>query len=70
MQTLICILIFYGNGLALFGTIERLGQLLITLAIWIVQIILSNIWLRYFRFGPIEWLWRSLTYQRINLRRE
>ena len=31
-------------------------------AVWVIQIIWSHIWLRYFRFGPLEWLWRSLTY--------
>jgi uncharacterized protein len=31
-------------------------------AIWVLQIIWSHLWLRYFRFGPLEWCWRSLTY--------
>ncbi|WP_171476005.1 DUF418 domain-containing protein [Frigoriglobus tundricola] len=31
-------------------------------AVWALQLILSPLWLRYFRFGPLEWLWRSLTY--------
>jgi uncharacterized protein len=62
MQTLLCGLIFYGHGLGLFGQVERAGQVLIVIAIWALQLILSPIWLRHFRFGPLEWLWRSLTY--------
>jgi uncharacterized protein len=65
LQTLICTTIFYGHGFGLFGKVERAGQALIVLAIWIVQLIVSPIWLRHFRFGPAEWLWRSLTYWKI-----
>ncbi len=62
LQTLIGITIFYGPGFGLFGHVERYGQILIVISIWIFQLIISPIWLRYFRFGPAEWLWRSLTY--------
>ena len=62
LQTILSILIFYGFGLGLFGQVERIGQLMIVLGIWIVQLIVSPIWLRYYRFGPVEWVWRSLTY--------
>jgi uncharacterized protein len=62
LQTLICTFLFYGHGLGLFGRVERQYQILIVFAIWGVQLILSPIWLRHFRFGPVEWLWRSLTY--------
>jgi uncharacterized protein len=65
MQTLICGLIFYGHGLGLFGQVERWGQLLIVLGIWTLQLWWSPIWLRHFRFGPLEWLWRSLTYWKL-----
>lgn len=61
-QTVAATLIFYGHGLGLFGQVARTGQLLIVLGIWVVQVILSTLWLRRFRFGPAEWLWRSLTY--------
>jgi len=61
-QTLICTLIFYGHGLGLFCKMERWQQMLIVLAIWALQLWLSPLWLRYFRFGPMEWAWRSLTY--------
>ncbi len=69
LQTLICTTLFYGHGLGWFGRVERSGQLLIVAGIWAAQLILSPWWLRHYRFGPAEWLWRSLTYgQRLPLR--
>ncbi len=62
-QTIICTFIFYGQGLALFGRIPRKDQILFVFGIWILQLIVSPLWLRYFRFGPAEWIWRSLTYK-------
>ena len=62
MQTLICTTIFYGYGLGWFGSVDRVGMLLVVVSVWIAQLIYSPIWLGYFRFGPLEWLWRSLTY--------
>lgn len=61
-QTLICTFIFYGHGLGLFGKVQRITQLAIVLGIWASQLIISPFWLRYFRYGPVEWIWRSLTY--------
>jgi len=62
MQTIICTLIFYGHGLGKFGSVERTGQILIVLCILVFQVVSSHYWLKHFRFGPLEWLWRSLTY--------
>ncbi len=62
MHTLVFTTIFYGHGLGLFGKVDRTGQILMIAGMWIVQLVLSPIWLRHFRFGPAEWLWRSLTY--------
>lgn len=62
LQSLICTTIFYSYGLALFGKVRPSLGLLLTIAIFLIQIPLSVWWLRRFRFGPIEWLWRSLTY--------
>lgn len=64
LQTLIATTLFYGHGLGLFGSVERTGQAAIVIAVWIVQLILSPIWLRHYQFGPLEWVWRSLTYRR------
>lgn len=65
MQTLICTTIFYGHGLGLFGSVERTGQILIVFAVWAVELLWSPWWLARFRFGPFEWLWRSLTYMKL-----
>ena len=62
LQTVLCTTIFYGHGLGLFGQVERVGQLAIVIAIWILQLVISPLWLTHYRFGPVEWLWRSLTY--------
>lgn len=61
-HTVVCTTIFYGHGLGLFGSVERTGQVAIVLAIWVVQLIVSPIWLKHYQFGPLEWVWRSLTY--------
>ncbi len=61
-QTAVCVLIFYGYGLGLFGSVERTGQLLVVFGVWTLQLLISPWWLKRFRFGPVEWLWRSATY--------
>jgi len=63
-QTLIMSFIFVGTpGLGLFGTVERIDQAKLVLVVWAVQLIWSPLWLSVFRFGPLEWVWRSLTYK-------
>ena len=64
MQTVLMTTLFYGHGTGLFGEVERWGQILIVFAVWAFQIWFSNVWLARFRFGPMEWLWRTLTYLR------
>lgn len=61
-QSLICTTIFYGFGLGLYGRVERKTQVLIVLGVWAVELVVSPLWLRRFRFGPFEWAWRSVTY--------
>jgi len=65
LQTVICTTIFYGHGLGLYGSVNRVGQTLIMLAVWALLLVFCPLWLRYFRFGPFEWLWRSLTYMKL-----
>ncbi len=60
-QSLICTSIFYGFGLGMFGQIERAYQLIIIMVIWMIQLLLSPIWFKYFKYGPVERLWRILT---------
>ena len=68
-QTIIMVVIFYNFGFNLFGKIGLIPTAVIAMLILVLQIIFSNIWLRHFRFGPFEWLWRSLTYKkRIKIR--
>jgi uncharacterized protein len=62
LQTIICTLIFHSHGLGLYSTTSPTINLGLVLVIFAVQVIISNWWVRHFRFGPVEWLWRSLTY--------
>ena len=61
-QTIICTTFFYGHGLARFGEVSRVEQFGIVLAVWIFQIIASVLWMRRYRFGPVEYVWRTMTY--------
>jgi uncharacterized protein len=62
LQTIICTTIFYGHGLGLFGSVSRVGQAGVAVAVWVAMFVFCPAWLHRFRFGPFEWLWRSLTY--------
>ena len=63
-QSVVLGFIFYGYGLGLFGRLGPAVAALIGIAIYIAQLVFSVAWLRRYRFGPAEWLWRSLTYGR------
>ncbi len=62
-HSLICNFIFMGWGLGLAGQLQRHEIYYVVWGIWLFQLIASPLWLRHFRFGPAEWLWRSLTYR-------
>jgi uncharacterized protein len=62
LMSILGMFIFYGNGLGYIGYLDRFTQILITIGIWALLLIISPIWLKYFRFGPLEWFWRVLTY--------
>jgi len=64
MHTVICTLVFFGYGLNQYAEWEYYQLYYLVIAIWIVQLVISPIWLKYFLFGPLEWLWRCLTYGR------
>ena len=64
-HSIVCTTLFYGYGFGAFGHVNRTGLAGIVLVIWIVQMLVSPIWLERFRFGPAEWLWRSLTYWKL-----
>jgi len=61
-QSVIGIFIFYGIGFGLFTQFERIEQAIVVIGIWLIQFGWSKPWLDSFRFGPLEWIWRSLTY--------
>ncbi|MFO0812168.1 MAG: DUF418 domain-containing protein [Gemmatales bacterium] len=65
MHSVICTLFFFGYGLNYYGDLQFYQIYFVALAIWLVQLLLSPLWLHYFLFGPLEWLWRSLTYWKL-----
>ena len=64
LTTVICTTLFYGHGLGLFGTMDRAEQWLVVIAVWFVLLTFAPLWLRWFRMGPVEWLWRWASYGR------
>lgn len=62
MHSLICAIIFTGMGFGLLGQFSRFEIYGFVIGIWLFQLWLSPLWLRYYKFGPTEWLWRTLTY--------
>lgn len=62
MQTVIGIVIYYGVGLGFGGNIGPALFIPIGLAIYAFQVLYSNLWFKYFNYGPFEWIWRMLTY--------
>jgi uncharacterized protein len=62
MQSVICTLIFNGYGFGFFGKVGPAAGLALTVLIFLAQIPLSQQWMAEFRFGPLEWIWRTLTY--------
>ena len=63
-QSIIMIIIFYNFGFNLIGRVGLITIIGIVFSVLGVQIIFSNIWLKYYKFGPFEWFWRSLTYKK------
>jgi len=61
-QSVICTLLFYNYGLGLYGSIRPFYGLLLTIVIFVIQIFLSELWLKHYRIGPAEWVWRTLVY--------
>jgi len=61
-QTVLSITLFYGFGFGLFASLERWQLALVCLGVWAFQIGFSVLWLRWYRYGPLEWLWRSLIF--------
>lgn len=62
MQSFICVFIFYGFGLGFFGQVSLIQGTILSLAILVIQVFASKLWLTQFKYGPFEWLWRMFTY--------
>ena len=62
LQSVVFGWIFFGYGLGLFGKLGAAPTIAIGVVVYGIQVLLSSWWLRHFRFGPVEWLWRSLMY--------
>jgi uncharacterized protein len=63
-QSVVCTLLFYSYGFKWFGRVGYTGMFAITLSLFAIQMAVNTWWLRHYRFGPVEWLWRTLTYGR------
>ncbi|MCL4793697.1 MAG: DUF418 domain-containing protein [Bryobacteraceae bacterium] len=61
-HSVVCATLFTGVGFGLFGKLQRYELYFVVLTIWAVQMAVSPLWLKHYRFGPLEWGWRSLTY--------
>ena len=61
-QSVVCTLIFNAYGLGYFNELRLGVSLMLVLIIFALQVVFSRVWLGRFRFGPAEWVWRSLTY--------
>lgn len=64
MQSLIGNFVFLGAGLGYTGQVGPVYYTLFGIAVFIVQVIISTVWLKYFNYGPVEWVWRSATYKK------
>ncbi len=64
-QSVVCSAIFLSSGLGLYGKVGPAAGLVLAVVIYILQLSISQWWMKRFRFGPVEWLWRSLTYLKV-----
>ena len=64
-QSIVCTTIFYSYGLGLYGKMGAAFGLMLTMVIFTAQIFISKYWLIHFQFGPVEWVWKSLTYGKL-----
>ena len=62
LQSVVCAFVFTGYGFGLYGRLERYQLYYVVAGCWAMSLAASPIWLQHYRFGPLEWCWRSLTY--------
>ncbi len=63
--SVVMMVVFHGWGLALFGELNRPQLYLVVAGAWALMLAWSKPWLEHYRYGPLEWLWRCLTYRRL-----
>jgi len=63
--SILMMFVFHGWALGLFGQFHRPGLMLVVFAVWAAMLLWSKAWLARFRYGPLEWVWRCLTYWRL-----
>ena len=64
-QSIVCTTIFYSYGFGLYGKVGSALGLVLTVVIFTIQIFISKYWFKHYRFGPVEWVWRCLTYGKL-----
>jgi len=65
LQSLIGVIIFSGIGFSMYQKMSLLECFITATVCFILQVMLSKLWLKYFKFGPLEWCWRCLSYGRL-----
>lgn len=66
-QSLMVVPLLYGYGLGWHDDIGQVNALLLALALWVLQVVFANLWFKRYRYGPLEWLWRALTWLNFKL---
>jgi uncharacterized protein len=64
-QTLAFTLVFYSYGLGLYGQLSAWQCFALAVSVWTIEVLFAHAWMRTFTLGPVEWLWRSITYARL-----
>jgi uncharacterized protein len=64
-HSLVCNFVFLGAGLGYGGQVGPFYLTIFAIALFTLQVMISTRWLRYFNYGPVEWVWRSLTYGKL-----
>ncbi|HEY6502338.1 MAG TPA: DUF418 domain-containing protein [Chitinophagaceae bacterium] len=64
LQVIICTVFFYGYGMGYFGRLSQVQLYFMVAEVWLIQIVFSVLWMRYFTMGPVEWFWKYLVYRK------
>jgi uncharacterized protein len=67
-QAIVGVILFYGFGVGLYYYLGAIWSLFAGLIFFILQLVISNYWMKHYYYGPLEWLWRALTFMNFNLK--